>query len=212
MCIATCSVLCVIAIKHYQNEKWLYCNLPICDCCPFWQSISKLHKTGWWCQFWEQQPLEETPYIFVPHCGWSHPRYRNIMQYIWVSTLVVECSMFFLCECDDTYVYIHTYTYIYIYNTNNYILFKEGSQHLLVTQWQYLHVLTPSHQDHSSWCLNHGTHWHGFRQPHTKHGKPQGTNANIPPLWFTFWFSEQVLYQTHHCWWWTFQNPLSVSD
>ena len=86
------------------------------------------------------------------------------------------------------YIYTYIYIYIYRYNTNNYILFKEGSQYLLVTQRQYLHVLTPSHQDHSSWCLNHGTHWHGFRQPHTKHRQPQGTNANIPPLWFTFWF------------------------
>ena len=81
------------------------------------------------------------------------------------------------------YICIYTYIHIYIYNTNNYILFKEGSQHLLVTQWQYLHV---HHLIRTS--LNHGTHWHGFRQPHTKHGKPQGTNANIPPLWFTFDF------------------------
>ena len=28
--------------------------------------------SGWWCQFWEQQPLEETLHI-CPTCGWSHP-------------------------------------------------------------------------------------------------------------------------------------------
>ena len=53
------------------------------------------------------------PYIFVPHCGWSHPRYRNIMQYIWVSTLVVECSMFFSVNV-MIHMYIYIYTYIYI--------------------------------------------------------------------------------------------------